>query len=144
MRASVPVHRDRRGTRIRALKIYPRHNQQNASTSSTTWSPSSHFGSTRCAPIGATSSRPSSIGTLRIRGSDTPTSSRALLNSNGKVERSHRSDEEEFYQRLTYIDDVDLNAKLAAWEKFYNYDRSHGAFGGKTPYEALRSLLVSA
>jgi len=31
----------------------------------------------------------------------------------GKVERSHRSDQEEFYQLLTYTADVDLNAKLA-------------------------------
>ncbi|MFN0149642.1 MAG: IS481 family transposase [bacterium] len=60
---------------------------------------------------------------------------------NGKVERSHRSDQEEFYQLLTYTDDVDLNAKLAEWEKFYNYDRPHGAFNGKTPYEALKRLL---
>jgi transposase InsO family protein len=60
---------------------------------------------------------------------------------NGKVERSHRSDQEEFYQLLTYTDDVDLNQKLAEWENFYNYDRPHGAFSGKTPYEALRMLL---
>jgi transposase InsO family protein len=61
---------------------------------------------------------------------------------NGKVERSHRSDQEEFYQLLTYKDDVDLNAKLAAWEAFYNYNRPHGAFNGKTPYEMLNRLLV--
>ena len=60
---------------------------------------------------------------------------------NGKVERSHRTDQEEFYQLLTYTDDVDLNRKLEAWEQFYNFDRSHGAFAGKTPYEVLRSLL---
>jgi len=60
---------------------------------------------------------------------------------NGKVERSHRSDQEEFYQLLTYTDDVDLNAKLAEWERFYNLDRPHGAFAGKTPYEALRVLI---
>jgi hypothetical protein len=42
---------------------------------------------------------------------------------------------------LTYTDDVDLNKKLAEWEKFCNYDRSHGAFNGKIPYEALRALL---
>jgi transposase InsO family protein len=60
---------------------------------------------------------------------------------NGKVERSHRSDQEEFYQLLTYTDDVDLNKKLAQWEHFYNFDRPHGAFAGKTPYEALRSML---
>ena len=33
---------------------------------------------------------------------------------NGKVERSHRSDQEEFYQLLSYKDDVDLEAKLAS------------------------------
>ena len=32
-------------------------------------------------------------------------------------------------------------AKLAEWEKFYNYDRPHGAFNGKTPYETLKRLL---
>ncbi|NIO27864.1 MAG: IS481 family transposase [Candidatus Latescibacteria bacterium] len=60
---------------------------------------------------------------------------------NGKVERSHRSDQEEFYQLLTYTNDVDLNKKLAEWENFYNYNRPHGAFNGKAPYEALRSML---
>ena len=55
---------------------------------------------------------------------------------NGKGERSHRSDKDEFYQLLTYTDDVDLNKKLAEWERFYNFDRPHGAFNGKTPYEA--------
>jgi len=31
--------------------------------------------------------------------------------------------------------------KVAAWERFYNYDRPHGAHHGKTPYEALREKL---
>jgi len=60
---------------------------------------------------------------------------------NGKVERSHRSDEQEFYQLLTYKGDVDLEAKLEEWERFYNFARPHGAFNGKTPYEALRERL---
>ena len=60
---------------------------------------------------------------------------------NGKVERSHRSDEEEFYQLLTYKGDVDLHKKLAEWERFYNFGRPHGAFQGKTPYEVLRTTL---
>jgi transposase InsO family protein len=47
---------------------------------------------------------------------------------NGKVERSHRSDQQEFYQLLTYKDDVDLKAKLDEWEHFYNFARPHGAF----------------
>ena len=61
---------------------------------------------------------------------------------NGKVERSHRTDSEEFYQLLSYTDDVDLKGKLRDWERFYNYDRPHGAFKGKTPYEALKDRLT--
>ena len=60
---------------------------------------------------------------------------------NGKVERSHRTDQQEFYQLLSYKGDVDLEQRLAEWERFYNYDRPHGAFAGKTPYEALREKL---
>ena len=60
---------------------------------------------------------------------------------NGKVERSHRTDQEEFYQLLSYTDDVDLNKKLNAWENFYNFNRPHGAFNGKTPYEAVKCAL---
>ena len=61
---------------------------------------------------------------------------------NGKVERSHRTDQEEFYQLLTYTDDVDLNKKLVEWENFYNFNRPHTAFSGNTPYEALRNMLL--
>ena len=60
---------------------------------------------------------------------------------NGKVERSHRTDQEEFYQLLSYTDDVNLNEKLKLWEHFYNFNRPHGAFDGKTPYEALKCAL---
>lgn len=60
---------------------------------------------------------------------------------NGKVERSHRIDSEEFYRLLEgqVIDDVNLfNIKLQEWEDYYNYDRPHGALTGQTPYERLR------
>ena len=60
---------------------------------------------------------------------------------NGKVERSHRTDKEEFYQLLSYTGDVDLNEKLNEWETFYNYYRPHGAFKGKTPYEILKEKM---
>ena len=61
---------------------------------------------------------------------------------NGKVERSHRSDQEEFYQLLNYKNDVNLKKKLSEWEQFYNFARPHGAHQGKTPYEFLRDKLV--
>jgi len=61
---------------------------------------------------------------------------------NGKVEKSHRTDKDEFYQLLTYTDDVDLNQKLEEWETFYNLYRPHGGFDGKTPYEVLKYKLA--
>ena len=60
---------------------------------------------------------------------------------NGKVERSHRMDQEEFYQLFTYKDDVDLEEKLAHWERFYKLSRPHGTANRKAPYEALREKL---
>jgi transposase InsO family protein len=60
---------------------------------------------------------------------------------NGKVERSHRIDGEEFYRMLdgVVIDDTGLfNEKLQEWEDFYNFHRPHGGLGGQTPYERLR------
>ena len=60
---------------------------------------------------------------------------------NGKVERSHRTDKDEFYQLFTYKGDVDLEKKLAVWERFDNNDRPHRAHKGKTPYEVLREKL---
>ena len=65
---------------------------------------------------------------------------------NGKVERSHRIDGEEFYRMLkgVVIDDTQLfNDKLAEWETFYNYHRPHGALGGQTPYERLRQKTTA-
>lgn len=62
---------------------------------------------------------------------------------NGKVERSHSTDEQEFYQLISYNDDVDLNEKLAEWERYYNLHRPHGSLGGKTPFEILHEKLES-
>jgi transposase InsO family protein len=59
-----------------------------------------------------------------------------------KSERSHLTDEREFYQLLNYKDDVDLNEKLNQWENFYNFERPHFAHSGKTPYEILKNKLT--
>jgi transposase InsO family protein len=60
---------------------------------------------------------------------------------NGKVERSHRIDAEEFYRLLdgVVLDDSQLfTTKLQEWEDFYNFHRPHGGLDGQTPYERLR------
>ena len=58
---------------------------------------------------------------------------------NGKVERSHRIDAEEFYRMLdgVVIDDAQVfNDKLREWEDYDNYHRPHGGLGGQTPTNA--------
>jgi IS30 family transposase len=59
-------------------------------------------------------------------------------NLNGKVERSHLTDDQEFYQLIEYTDDIDITKKLEEWENFYNCHRPNFALKGKTPYEVLR------
>lgn len=67
---------------------------------------------------------------------------------NGKVERSHRIDDEEFYQMLDQggiSDDIYLfNEKVREWEDYYNYHRPHGALGGQTPFERLMEKTRAA
>ncbi len=62
---------------------------------------------------------------------------------NGRVERSHRSDDEEFYMPLL-LDIEDTNQYLDRafrWQAFYNLFRPHYGSGmdGKTPIEKLRA-----
>ena len=66
---------------------------------------------------------------------------------NGKVERSHRIDSEEFYRLLdgVVVDDTELFAdRLREWEDFYNFHRPHGGLGGQTPYERLRQKSTAS
>lgn len=60
---------------------------------------------------------------------------------NGKVERSHLTDKQEFYQLIEYTDDIDVGKKLQEWESFYNCHRPNAALKGKTPYEVLKEKL---
>ena len=61
---------------------------------------------------------------------------------NGKVERSHRTDQAEFYQLIEYKGDVDLEKRLAKWQQYYNLYRPHTAHGGRTPFEVLHEKLT--
>jgi transposase InsO family protein len=62
---------------------------------------------------------------------------------NGKVERSHRTDGEEFYRRTTFRTPSELAAKLRRWEHEYNHRRPHLALAGKTPAERVCELKIT-
>lgn len=55
---------------------------------------------------------------------------------NGKVERSHRSDQESFYDQQGFRNFKDLQKKIRVWNIEYN-DLEHCGLNGKTPNEAL-------
>lgn len=55
---------------------------------------------------------------------------------NGMVERSHREDEEKFYQANTFVDFNDLRRKLKIWNDYYN-NLEHCGIDGQTPNEFL-------
>lgn len=55
---------------------------------------------------------------------------------NGKVERSHREDQEKFYNTNTFSSIDDLQQKIAVWNTVYN-DLEHCGLKGKTPNEFL-------
>lgn len=55
---------------------------------------------------------------------------------NGKVERSHRSDQEMFYNRVRFRSYEELKYKIKLWNMYYN-DLEHCGLNGKTPNEML-------
>lgn len=59
---------------------------------------------------------------------------------NGKVERSHRSDQEIFYNRNKFKTLNDLEKKIRIWNEAYN-NLEHCSLNGKTPNEMLQLLL---
>ena len=57
---------------------------------------------------------------------------------NSFVERSHKTDQEKFYDELIFTSFEDLRYKLRLWNMNYN-DTKHCGLNGKTPNQALGS-----
>lgn len=55
---------------------------------------------------------------------------------NGKVERSHREDQQKFYEQNKFKSFKDLQEKMKRWNIYYN-NLEHCGLNGKTPNEAL-------
>ena len=61
---------------------------------------------------------------------------------NGTVERSHREDEEKFYQENTFRSVLDLRKKIRIWNDYYN-NLEHCGLNGKTPNEFLQNYQLT-
>ena len=61
---------------------------------------------------------------------------------NGKVERSHRTDQEMFYDRNKFRTLADLKTKIKSWNVEYN-NLEHCSLNGKTPNEMLQLLSIN-
>jgi hypothetical protein len=59
---------------------------------------------------------------------------------NGKVERSQKTDLDEFYVRADLSNFDTLREELAQWQFFYNWKRPHGSLSGKTPSQIVSEL----
>lgn len=128
-------------TRIRALKIYKRHNQENAISFMSYVIKKFPFRIKTVRTDNGHEFQARFHWHLMDQGINHVYIKPATPRLNGKVERSHRTDKEEFYQMLNYTSDVDLNKKLNEWEKYYNLHRPHSAHQGYTPFEVLMAKL---
>src|SRR5690348_12981808 len=59
---------------------------------------------------------------------------------NGKVERSQKTDLEEFYAIADLSDFDKLREELGYWQFYYNWQRPHSSLNGKTPSQFDSSL----
>ena len=62
---------------------------------------------------------------------------------NGKVERSHREDQEKFYDENRFRSVMDLHKKLIRWNDYYN-NLEHCGLNGKTPNEFLSDYQLTS
>lgn len=60
---------------------------------------------------------------------------------NGCVERSHRTDNEEFYQLHHFTDIKLLRKRFSKYLKWYNTKREHLGIGGLTPQQKYQELI---
>lgn len=61
---------------------------------------------------------------------------------NGTVERSHRTDQEQFYERQTFKNVQDLKKKIRKWNIYYN-GLAHCGLSGKSPNRFLADYQLT-
>ncbi len=74
---------------------------------------------------------------VQAAGIRTPSITPRRPQQNGKVERSHRIDEEKFGSQQTFTPCTSASTTLEAWQHRYNHERFSMALNGQTPAEQL-------
>lgn len=59
---------------------------------------------------------------------------------NGKVERSQKTDLDEFYATVD-LKSSDLKMQLLEWQHYYNWHRPHSSLNGRTPMDKTFDLI---
>lgn len=57
---------------------------------------------------------------------------------NGIVERSHRTDNDECFNRVRFADPEDRRYQYRLWESQYNFQRPHQGLKGRRPAEVFQ------
>lgn len=60
---------------------------------------------------------------------------------NGRVERSHREDQEKFYEQISFNTFSELKYKIRLWNMHYN-DLKHCSLNGKSPNQMVGELIT--
>lgn len=131
-------------TRYRVLRLYSQKNQQTSHTFLTTIQTALPFPIRKLQVDNGTEFPLAFALTVQQAGMRLRHIKPRCPQQNGKVERSHRVDEEEFWSRSTFDGFVSAAEALLAWERRYNHERFSMALRGLTPAEKLATFASAS
>jgi transposase InsO family protein len=131
-------------TRYRILRLYPRKNQQTSHSFLTTLRTTLPFPIRKLQVDNGTEFPLAFALTVQQAGMQLRYIQPRCPEQNGKVERSHRVDEEEFWSRSTFERFAPAAEALLAWERRYNHERFSMALNGLTPAEKLATFTAAS
>jgi transposase InsO family protein len=131
-------------TRYRILRLYPRKNQQTSHTFFTTLQTALPFPIRKLQVDNGTEFPLAFALTVQQAGMRLRYITPRCPKQNGKVERSHRVDDEEFWSRSTFTGFAPAADALLTWERRYNHERFSMALNGLTPSEKLATFMAAA
>ncbi len=131
-------------TRYRLLRLYPQNNQQTSHTFFTTLRPTLPCPIRNLQGDNGTEFSLAFALTVQQAGMRLRDIKPRCPEQNGKVERSHRIDDEEFWSRSTFTGFAPAAEALLTWERRDNHERFSMALNGLTPAEKLATFMAAA